>query len=76
MKVREIVEAVFAFFIMGVMLLFVVVVLAAEVSVFVAGVFVVWGIPLPLWLKILATLGIASLAFDRITSAYDYVRRR
>lgn len=76
MKLRDLLEVTLAFIVMGIIVLFVVGVLLAEVSVFVAGVFVVWGIPLPIWLKILSTLGIASLAFDRITSAYEYVKRR
>jgi len=75
-KLKDLLEVTLAFIVMGMMVLFVVVVLVAEVSVFVAGVFVVWGIPLPLWLKILATLGIASLAFDRIMSASEYIKRR
>lgn len=76
MKLKDLVEVTLAFIVFGVLVLFVVGVLVAEICVFVAGVFVVWGIPLPLWLKILATLGIVSLAFDRIMFAWDYVKRR
>lgn len=73
---REVVEVSIAFVVTVLVFLLIITVAVSELSVFVAGVFVVWGIPLPNWLKVTATLGIVFLAFDRIIFAYDYVKRR